>query len=210
MSTYVTYIRVSTQRQGRSGLGLEAQRQVLADYTKRQGATVLEEYVEVESGAHADRQALTAAMAMAKKAKAVVLVAKLDRLSRSSAFIGNLMEKRVRFEVAELGPDVDPFMLHIYAAVAEKERALISARTKAALGAKRARGERLGGDIDKARAAWAAKCNVAMGPARTLASELYDDGMTLAEVGLELQRRGVLTARGVKVWSPTQVRRLLA
>src|SRR5665213_2416751 len=140
MRQVVTYIRVSTAQQGRSGLGIEAQRAALARFVEAEGCEVLAEFVEVETGKGADaldrRPQLAAALAMARKAKAAVLVAKLDRLSRDVAFISDLMARRVPFIVAELGVDADPFMLHLYAALAEKERNLIAGRTKAALAAR--------------------------------------------------------------------------
>src|SRR5689334_7084056 len=148
MAGIVGYYRVSTARQGASGLGLEAQREACRQFAKAHGYTVAEEFVEVETGKGADalerRPQLSAALTTARKAKCPVLVAKLDRLSRDVHFISGLMANRVPFIVAELGPEVDPFMLHIYAALFEKERRLISQRTKAALAAAKARGRKLG------------------------------------------------------------------
>src|SRR3954465_5172738 len=144
----IAYIRVSTARQGRSGLGLEAQQAAVQRFCETEGFEVVAERIEVETGKGADalerRPELAAALAEAKRRKCPVLVAKLDRLSRDVAFIAGLMAQRVPFLVAELGPDADPFMLYIYAALAEKERRLISARTRAALQAAKARGKRLG------------------------------------------------------------------
>jgi DNA invertase Pin-like site-specific DNA recombinase len=123
----ISYLRVSTQRQGKSGLGLEAQRAAVARFAELEELTIAAEYVEVESGkgteALATRPQLAAALAAARRAKCPVVVAKLDRLSRDVAFISGLMAQHVPFVVAELGPDVDPFMLHIYAALAEKDAA---------------------------------------------------------------------------------------
>jgi DNA invertase Pin-like site-specific DNA recombinase len=142
------YYRVSTQAQGKSGLGLEAQRKAVADFAAREGFEIVGEHVEVETGKGADaldrRPVLAAALAEAKKAKSAVIVAKLDRLSRDVAFVAGLMAKGVPFLVAELGADADPFMLHLFAALAEKERAMISARTKAALAAAKGRGGQTG------------------------------------------------------------------
>src|ERR671916_2292000 len=144
----VSYLRVSTDRQGRSGLGLEAQRTTIAQFAAANGYAVVAEYVEVETAKGADalerRPQLAAALAHARRSRCAVIVAKLDRLSRDVAFIAGLMAQRVPFIVSELGADADPFMLHIYAALAEKERALIAARTKAALQSKKAAGARLG------------------------------------------------------------------
>src|SRR5882724_8110990 len=125
MKTAVAYIRVSTQRQGKSGLGLEAQQAALARFAEAQGYKLAQTFTEVETGkgrdALARRPQLAAAIKAAKKYKGPVVVAKLDRLSRDVHFISGLMAERVPFIVAELGPDTDPFMLHIYAALAEKE-----------------------------------------------------------------------------------------
>jgi DNA invertase Pin-like site-specific DNA recombinase len=144
----VSYIRVSTKRQGRSGLGLKAQQEALQRFARREGFEIAQEFVEVETGKGADaldrRPQLAAALRRARRLRCPVVVAKLDRLSRDVHFISGLMTKRVPFIVAELGKDVDPFMLHIYAALAEKQRALISERTKAALAAAKARGVKLG------------------------------------------------------------------
>src|SRR5882724_162879 len=148
MKTAVAYYRVSTQRQGRSGLGLEAQRTAVARFAETEGITLAGEFTEVETGKGADaldrRPQLAAALATARLAKCPVLVAKLDRLSRDVAFIAGLMAQRVPFVVAELGTDADPFMLHLYAALAEKERRQISERTRAALAARKGRGTKLG------------------------------------------------------------------
>src|ERR1700687_4561027 len=144
----ITYIRVSTSQQGRSGLGIEAQRVALHHFAQAEGFQVVREFIEVETGKGTDamdrRPQLKAALAAARKQRCHVAVAKLDRLSRDVHFISGLMVHRVPFIVSELGPDVDPFVLHLYAALAEKERALIAARTKSALAAAKAKGVKLG------------------------------------------------------------------
>src|SRR6188472_408887 len=148
MESAIAYLRVSTQRQQRSGLGIEAQRTTIARFTEAEGLTIIGEYVEAETGKGTDaldrRPQLAAALAAAKTSKCSVVVSKLDRLSRDVAFVSGLMAQRVPFIVAELGRDADPFMLHLYAALAEKERRLISDRTRAALAAKKTGGSRLG------------------------------------------------------------------
>src|SRR5277367_3140263 len=150
----ITYVRVSTSQQGRSGLGIEAQRQSLHQFAKAEGLELAREFVEVETGKGSDaldhRPQLKAALASAKKLKCHVAVAKLDRLSRDVHFISGLMAHRVPFVVAELGPDVDPFVLHLFAALAEKERSLISTRTKSALAAAKAKGVKLGNPMIEA------------------------------------------------------------
>jgi DNA invertase Pin-like site-specific DNA recombinase len=133
MEPVIAYLRVSTQRQQRSGLGIEAQRTTIQQFVANESSAISAEFVEFESGKGADaldrRPQLAAALAAAKVAKCSVVVSKLDRLSRDVAFVAGLMAQRVPFVVAELGRDADPFMLHLYAALAEKERSLISERT---------------------------------------------------------------------------------
>lgn len=147
----VTYCRVSTRRQGRSGLGLEAQKAAIARFAEAEGYAVAGSFVEVESGKGSDaldrRPQLSAALKAARKLGkgTPIVVAKLDRLSRDVHFISGLMSERVPFFVAELGADTDSFTLHLYAALAEKERKLISQRTREGLAAAKARGVKLGG-----------------------------------------------------------------
>jgi DNA invertase Pin-like site-specific DNA recombinase len=145
----IAYTRVSTAQQGRSGLGLEAQTAALARFAEAEGYALAETFTEVETGKGADaldrRPQLSAALTAARKLKAPIIVAKLDRLSRDVHFISGLMAHRTPFIVAELGADADPFMLHLYAALAEKERRLISQRTKDALAVRKAQGVKLGG-----------------------------------------------------------------
>src|SRR5262245_48284346 len=156
MSKAVAYLRVSTRQQQRSGLGIEAQRVAIAGFAEAEGITIIAEYVEAETGKDADaldrRPQLAAALAAARAGKCSVLVSKLDRLSRDVAFVSGLMAQRVPFIVAELGRDADPFMLHLYAALAEKERRLISERTKSALAQKKAAGAKLGNPSNIAKA----------------------------------------------------------
>jgi DNA invertase Pin-like site-specific DNA recombinase len=152
----IAYLRVSTAKQAKSGLGLEGQKSAISIFADAQGIDIVQWYEEVETGKGSDaldrRPVLRAAIARAKSLKCPVLVAKLDRLSRDVHFISGLMAQRVPFIVAELGCDTDPFLLHIFAALAEKERALISQRTKSALDRKRAAGCKLGNPINLAEA----------------------------------------------------------
>ena len=156
MKAAVVYVRVSSEQQGKSGLGIEAQCRAVERFVAEHGFTVVAEHVEVETGKGSDaldrRPQLAAALKRAKAERCPVIVAKLDRLSRDVAFISGLMAQRVPFVVAELGPDVDPFMLHVYAALAEKERRMISERTRAALAARKRQGARLGNRTDLAAA----------------------------------------------------------
>jgi DNA invertase Pin-like site-specific DNA recombinase len=144
----VGYLRVSTHQQGASGLGLEAQRAAVQAFADRESFEVTHWYTEVETGKGADaldrRPKLAEALRAAKKAKCPVMVARLDRLSRDVHFISGLMAERVEFVVTDLGRQADPFVLHLFAALAEKERAMISERTKAGLAAAKRRGVKLG------------------------------------------------------------------
>jgi DNA invertase Pin-like site-specific DNA recombinase len=152
----IGYVRVSTAQQGKSGLGIEAQKQALERFASAEGFDLIKVYVEVETGKGSDaldrRPQLAAALADARRQRCPVAVAKLDRLSRDVHFISGLMSHRVPFLVADLGPDVDPFIVHLFAALAQKERALISKRTTEALAAAKARGTVLGNPrIEQAR-----------------------------------------------------------
>lgn len=202
----VTYIRVSTSSQGRSGLGIEAQRHALAHFATSGGYEVVREFVEVETGKGSDaldrRPQLKAALTAARKLKCHVGVAKLDRLSRDVHFISGLMAHKVPFLVAELGPDVDPFVLHLFAALAEKERALISTRTRQALSAAKARGVALGNPklhVARRSAVEAVKTEADRYAANVLPiiREAQKAGAsTLRQLADALNARGVATARG--------------
>lgn len=202
----VTYIRVSTSQQGRSGLGIEAQRRALAQFAQAEGLTISREFVEVETGKGSDaidrRPQLKAALAAARKLRCHIGVAKLDRLSRDVHFISGLMAHKVPFLVAELGPDVDPFVLHLYAALAEKERALIATRTKQALAAAKARGVTLGNPklhVARKNAVEAVSAEADRFAANVLPiiREAQKAGAsTLRDIAAALNARGVATARG--------------
>ncbi len=214
----VTYVRVSTSGQGRSGLGIEAQRRALAQFAKGEGFDVVREFVEVETGKGSDaldrRPQLKAALAAARKMKCHVVVAKLDRLSRDVHFISGLMAHKVPFLVAELGPDVDPFVLHLFAALAEKERVLIATRTRQALSAAKARGVTLGNPrLHEARktAAEAVQAQADKHAANVLPliREAQRAGATsLREIAEALNARGVATARGGQ-WHAMSVKNML-
>ncbi|MBR1279978.1 recombinase family protein [Bradyrhizobium sp. AUGA SZCCT0283] len=213
MRSAVAYIRVSKPKQGRSGLGLEAQQTAIRLFCAQHGYVIEAEYREVETGKGADalerRPELAAAMKFARKLgkgskarAAPVIIAKLDRLSRDVHFISGL--QRVPFIVAELGPDVDPFMLHIHAAVAEKERNRIAQRTKEAIAAAKARGQRLGnpdiGNIRKAEAEErATHLRSIIEPLRRLPAK---------QISAVLNERKISAPRGGQ-WQATQVIRLL-
>ena len=218
MTSVVAYYRVSTARQGRSGLGIEAQKAAIQRFAEAEGIELVGEHVEVETGKGSDaldrRPELAAALAQARKAKCPVLVAKLDRLSRDVHFISGLMTHRVPFVVAELGSEADPFMLHLYAALAEKERALISQRTRVALAAKKAQGYKLGNPraaeaAVKAHAANRAGANQFAANVLPIAREIQKSGLTtLRDIAGALNARGIRTARG-GAWHSSTVRNLL-
>ena len=219
MRPVVAYVRVSTSKQGRSGLGIEAQRDALARFAAGEGFEILAEFVEVETGKGSDaldrRPQLAAALAKAHTLRCPVMVAKLDRLSRDVHFISGLMTHRVAFLVSELGPDVDPFVLHLYAALAEKERTLISARTKAALSAAKAKGVKLGNPrIEAARGRAVGSLQAEAERAATnvlpIIAEIKRSGAcTLRALAEALNARGVPTPRGGR-WHATSVRNVLA
>lgn len=219
MDKAIVYLRVSTERQGRSGLGLEAQREMIRAFAAREGMGLLGEFVEVETGKGADaldrRPELAAALALARKEKCPVIVAKLDRLSRDVHFISGLMAQRIPFIVAELGADADSFMLHLYAALAEKERKLISERTKAALAAKKAQGVKLGNRTNLAEArAKAVASTKATADAFALnvlpvIEQVKAQGVTSYNgIAEALNVRGVRTARG-GTWQANTVRKII-
>ena len=221
MNKIVSYIRVSTSGQARSGLGVEAQRAAIARFAETQGVEIVEEYVEAESGKGADaldrRPVLNAALAHAHRVKAPVVVAKLCRLSRDVAFISGLMAKRIPFIVAELGADVDPFMLHVYAALAQKERTLIGARTREALAVKRekdgiALGNRTNLPEAQAKGVMANRKNANAHAANVLPiiHQIQGSGATtLRAIADALNARGIQAARGGR-WHAATVKNILA
>ena len=216
---FISYLRVSTQRQGKSGLGLEAQRRAVADYLNGGRWKLVQEVIEVESGKRKDRPELLRALSLCRAHGAKLLIAKLDRLARNLAFIANLMEAGVEFEAVDL-PQANKLTLHVMAALAEHEAAAISARTKAALAAAKARGTKLGGyrwAIDKV----ARKGNRASAKARAeQASKRAEDilpivetikaegNTSLRQIAAALNERRITTARGGE-WSAVQVQRLI-
>jgi len=214
MIKYVIYRRVSTQEQERSGLGLDAQTRDIntyLDHFSGQPYKIIGEYVDVLSGADHDRPELTKAVQLAKKQKATLLVAKLDRLSRKVSYIAKLMEdKHIQFKVANL-PQADNFQLHLYAALAEQERAFISQRTKAALAEAKARGVVLGGlrdstnERNKVRAAGAFKLAKSI---EKIVVPMRKRGDTLKAIAGSLNDAKVSTSRG-GTWTPVQVSRVL-
>jgi len=218
----VAYLRVSTKKQGSSGLGLEAQRAAVADYAQREGLTVVAEYVEVESGKRADRPQLAAASEHCQAARATLVVAKLDRLARNVAFLSRLMESGLDF-VALDNLHANRFTLHVLAAVAEQEARATSERTKVALAAAKKRGVLLGssrpghwaGREDRRKAGLRKGIKVAAeqrtiaarnhnGMAVKVALELREQGKSWQEIAEELNARGLVTRRGNK-WGKSSI-----
>jgi DNA invertase Pin-like site-specific DNA recombinase len=224
---FVAYRRVSTQEQGKSGLGLEAQSDAVAKHVAAIGGLLIGSYVEVESGRQCNRPELAKALAHAKRSKATLLVAKLDRLSRNTAFLCSLLDAGVDVVACD-NPTVNRLTLQILAVLAENEARSISERTKAALAALKARGEKLGSarpghwdGKEDARLAGLGKARIASRIAtqarKTAAyADLLPDvtswrenGVTLQAIADKLNDAGHTTRRGRR-WSPVQVQRLLA
>lgn len=206
--------RVSTSEQGKSGLGLEGQLATLERFCAAEGFEVVDDFVDVASGKLAveDRIGLAGALDAARRLGCPFIVAKLDRLSRDVAYISGLMARRVSFIVAELGADVDPFVLHLYASLAEKERRLISERTKSALAAKKASGVILGNRTNLVAA------QVKGRVARDLAAVEFSrkmmgllgnlkEGMSLNQIAAHLNQMNVPTMRGGR-WTAKAVSRV--
>jgi DNA invertase Pin-like site-specific DNA recombinase len=213
---FVSYLRVSTDRQGADGYGIEAQRSAVAQHVNGAAWQSLGEFVEVESGKRADRPQLAAALALCRKHKAKLVVARLDRLSRNVAFLSALMESKVAFVACD-NPHATKLTIHILAAVAEHEREMISARTKAALAAAKARGVVLGGPNLAALRGKGAATNRRMAAQRAanvlpVINSIRRDKpyMSLRGIARELTARGVKTARGSIDWSAVTVSKVLA
>lgn len=214
MKHYVTYLRVSTEEQGKSGLGLEAQQRDIDLFLSNYSDVpyeVLANFTDVLSGKNADRPELAKAIALAKKTGAELLVAKLDRLSRNVAFIANLLEdKKLTFRVASM-PHADKFQLHIYAALAEQEREFISIRTKAALQAAKARGRKLGGlrpGTTKRNEASKAVADNNVQRISSVVVPLRNAGASLRAIAEALNNAAIPTPRGA-IWGPSQVKNAL-
>jgi DNA invertase Pin-like site-specific DNA recombinase len=206
---FVAYFRVSTDRQGKSGLGLEAQREAVLGYLNGGSWELVAEFTEVESGKHSARPQLEAALAACKKHRAKLVIAKLDRLSRNLAFIAALMDAGVEF-VAVDNPTANKLTIHILAAVAQHEREMISQRTKDALAAAKARGVKLGNPrlaeaCAEANAARQEAADAFAANVRPIIHEIQKSGITsLRGVAKALSARGIKTARG-GAWTAVQV-----
>lgn len=217
---YISYLRVSTAKQGKSGLGLEAQRNVIDDHVHRGNWTVLNEFIEVESGRNDDRIQLKKALEACERTGAKLLVAKLDRLSRDLAFIANIMKTRVEFIACDF-PDANRLTIHILSAMAEYERELISNRIKGALKAAKARGKKLGNpqnlNSDAAKKGRFLGTQSGQHKADEHAQRVYetikgytDKGMSLNGIARQLTESKVLTSRGKDCkWTATAVKNVI-
>ena len=218
MKPAIAYTRVSTAEQGRSGLGLDAQREAIEQFARQHGFEISEFCQDIETGRGNDplakRSGLNQALKQAKKLKCPIIVSKLDRLSRDVEFIAGLMTRGILFHVVQFGMTTDTFTLHIHAAVAQQERKLISERTKSALARKKAQGHQLGNTINLPQARQVALA-VRQEKADRFASSIQDlvrerrhRGGSLADIAQQLNLMGIKTARGGN-WAPIQVSRVL-
>ncbi|MEM6272810.1 MAG: recombinase family protein [Bacteroidota bacterium] len=216
MANFIAYYRVSTTKQGESGLGLEAQKKCVEDLVMSRSGAILASFTDIETGKKNDRPELLKAIRTAKEEKAVLVIAKLDRLARNAAFILQLRDSGVEFVACDI-PEANSLTIGIMAILAQQEREMISARTKAALAAKKARGEKLGkpenftpagrrkgGEAMKAKAA----ANLNNRRATGYANALRDQGLSLQAIADRLNAEGYETARG-KAFKRTTVMRLL-
>jgi DNA invertase Pin-like site-specific DNA recombinase len=216
---FIAYYRVSTQKQGNSGLGLEAQRKAVTDYLNGGRWKLVAELTEVETGKRNDRPQLTRALALCRVHRATLIIAKLDRLARNVAFISNLMEAGVDFVCCDL-PTANKLTIHVLAAVAEAEAEMISVRTKAALEAAKARGVVLGNPSHFTEEVAARGRKLGREAFQKQVAEFRNNMMPVIEdikasgittvrgIADELNRRRIPTTRGA-MWSATQVFRLL-
>lgn len=217
--SFVCYYRVSTRRQGRSGLGIDAQKRTVADFVRSEGGRVVEEFVELESGRRKDRPQLAAALSACRVHQATLVVAKLDRLARNAAFLLSLRDAGVDLCACDL-PGMNRMTVGIMAVVAEEEARMIADRTRAALQAAKRRGVILGtpGNLSSAgrkrgnRASAASRANAARARASDLMPlliRLRERGASsLRELADGLNTMGIRSARGAS-WTPTAVRRVL-
>src|SRR5215470_8458553 len=216
VARFTAYYRVSTERQGASGLGLDAQREAVSRHVAAAQGVLVDEFTEIESGKKNDRPQIAAAIAACRLRRATLIIAKLDRLARNVFFISSLMESGVDFVACD-NPHATRLTIHILAAVAEHEREMISARTKAALAAAKARGVKLGnpclkpGDTRHARAALSERADRHTRDVLPYIEAARKAGArSLNEIAQALINRGVATASGGDCWDATAVKRILA
>ena len=219
---FIAYCRVSTAKQAESGLGLESQQATVQRFADAHDAEILKTYIEVETGKRADRPELAKAISHARRAKATLLIAKLDRLARNVHFLSGLMEAGVKFVACDQ-PSANELTIHILAAVAQDEAKRISERTKAALAAYKARGGKLGADrpecrnltVEAARVGAKSAGEAASRDADEAYTDLYpvvtalkSDGLSLRAIARHLNKEGYETRRG-RLWTHIQVRAVL-
>jgi DNA invertase Pin-like site-specific DNA recombinase len=214
---FVTYFRVSTQKQGRSGLGLDAQKAAARAFLIEQGGQEIATFTEIESGKRADRPQLQAALLRCRQTRSTLLVAKLDRLSRNAAFLLTLRDAGTRFVAADL-PDMNELTVGVLALIAQHEREAISQRTKAALAAAKARGVKLGGPrhpgtkktASVASQAYSQQANIRAEELRPVIDDAIASGRdTLRSIAAHLEDLSIPTARGGATWTATAVARVL-
>lgn len=208
MLQFISYLRVSTQRQGQTGLGIDAQRVAVRAYVESLGGTLIEEHVEVESGAARNRPILVQSIARCRQTKSTLVIAKLDRLARNVAFVSALMETGVEF-VAVDAPYANKLFVHILAAFAEHERTMISERTKAALAAAKSRGVKLGANGHRLATRHKEDAQAFAQLLRPNLLQIIADGAaTLAQIGHQLDQQGISTREGA-TWTPAAVGKVL-
>jgi DNA invertase Pin-like site-specific DNA recombinase len=217
---FVAYYRVSTKRQGESGLGLEAQKSAVTSYLNGGQSVLIDEFVEIESGAKNNRPKLTEALALCKKQGATLVIAKLDRLARNVAFVANLMNSKVEFLAVDF-PTANRLTIHILAAVAEHERDMISKRISEALQVAKRNGKKLGWANPARTTKHAAACRMGANSNRSNADQFATNMQpiingirgagitTLSGITEALNMRGIMTARG-GMWYPTTVKNVIA
>ncbi|WBL32170.1 recombinase family protein [Sinirhodobacter sp. HNIBRBA609] len=217
---FIAYERVSTARQGQSGLGLEAQRKTIEDFSHSRGATLLARFIEVESGRRSDRPELAKALHLGKVTGATLVIAKLDRLSRNAAFLLALRDSGVRFIACDM-PEANDLTVGVMALVAEAERDAISRRTREALAVAKAKGVKLGNPNGAAALRRAGKGGAALQATVSANADLFAQDLapviadirsqghtSLREIAAELDARGIRTRRGGR-WQVSNVRDLL-
>ncbi|WP_321392161.1 recombinase family protein [Emcibacter sp.] len=216
---YIAYYRVSTARQGKSGLGLAAQQQAVSEFINGNGSRLIQEYTEVETGKNNDRPKLTEALHMCKITGAILVIAKLDRLSRNAAFLLTLRDSGVRFVAADM-PDANNLTVGLLAVIAEHEREMISKRTKEALAAAKARGVKLGNPNGakhlmgrgnkEAVTALKRKAQDKANDLKVVIENIQKQGFTsFGQIAKELSERGIATPRGGSNWHAMTVKRVM-
>ncbi|PLY09624.1 MAG: resolvase [Desulfuromonas sp.] len=217
---FTSYLRVSTDRQGKSGLGLEAQRKQVSDFISASGGVLDAEFIEVESGKNNNREELEKAIRHSQLTGSKLVIAKLDRLSRSLHYITSLAESKIEFVVCDL-PGCDQFTINLYGAMAQREVELVSQRTKMALRAAKSKGKTLGNpqNLNASSAAKGRRLGVLARKEKAVSfakkvtpkiNELQSKGLSLNQIARELNESGILTARGkTGSWTPTAVKNVI-